>query len=138
MAPTLTKLPPPGPDGLHEAQFDGLRAHLNVEGDAYAIYCKNGADFTERFRKLAPLARMVPAKTDPDCELAACDEAGIPCFRTFLELSNKATLCLVAFVLLHLNGGQADADCDRGSESHPTDSHQQDRIRAFPVLRHLR
>jgi bifunctional non-homologous end joining protein LigD len=105
MAPTAVPHAPVGVDWLHEVKFDGWRAQLHVEGDAYTLYSKNGADFTKRFKQLAPLAKAVPAKTAIiDCELVACDERGMPCFRTLMELGNKATLCLVAFDLLHLNG----------------------------------
>jgi hypothetical protein len=40
-----------------------------------------------------------------DCELIACDETGMPNFRTLMELANKApALCLWCFDLLSLDG----------------------------------
>ena len=50
MAPTLAKMPPAGPDWLHEVKFDGWRMQLHVDGKDVALYSKNGADFTKRFR----------------------------------------------------------------------------------------
>ena len=49
---------------------------------------------------------LIPAKSAIiDCELVACDEAGLPCFRTLMDHSkNNAPLCLWAFDLLYLNG----------------------------------
>jgi ATP-dependent DNA ligase len=49
---------------------------------------------------------LIPAKSAIiDCELVACDDAGLPCFRTLMDHSkNNAPLCLWAFDLLELNG----------------------------------
>ena len=52
MAPTLAKVPPGGPDWLHEVKFDGWRMQLHVEQGDAAIYSKNGTDYTKRFRAL--------------------------------------------------------------------------------------
>ena len=39
-----------------------------------------------------------------DCELVACDELGMPCFKTLMTLGNKApALCLWCFDLLVLD-----------------------------------
>ena len=90
---------------MHEVKFDGWRAQLHVDGDGYALFTKNGADYTKRLNQIAHIAKSVPAKNAIlDCELIACDDTGMPCFRTLMELGNKATLCLVAFDLLHLDG----------------------------------
>jgi len=105
MAPRLAKAPPTGPEWFHEVKFDGWRAQLHVDGDAHALYSKNGADYTKRFSQIKHIARSIQAKgAIVDCELLAVDDNGMPCFRTLMELGNRATLVLVAFDLLHLNG----------------------------------
>ena len=44
---------------------------------------RNGADLTNRFRSIRPVLTEIPARSAIiDCELVACDEAGLPCFRT--------------------------------------------------------
>ena len=49
------------------------------------------------------LARVPGRSAIIDCELVACDETGMPSFRTLMELGNKApALCLWCFDLLHL------------------------------------
>ena len=65
---------------------------------------RNGSDLTKRFGALKPVIN--PAKSAIiDCELVACDEAGLPCFRTLMDYGkNNAPLCLWAFDLLYLNG----------------------------------
>jgi len=105
MAPTVAQTPPLGAEWLHEVKFDGWRAQLHIDEGEGTLYSKSGADYTKRFRSLRPLISSVPVKSAViDCELVACDEAGMPCFRTLMELGNKATLCLWCFHLLYLNG----------------------------------
>ena len=74
--------------------------------DQATLYSKNGTDFTKRFRALRHAIAKIPANSAIiDCELVACDKSGMPCFRTLMELGNKApALCLWCFDLLHLNG----------------------------------
>jgi ATP-dependent DNA ligase len=105
MAPALAKFLPAGPEWVREVKFDGWRAQLHVDSDSFTLYTKNGADYTRRLNQLGYIAKAIPAKNAVlDCELVACDDAGMPCFRTLMELGNKATLCLIAFDLLHLDG----------------------------------
>ena len=84
----------------YEVKFDGWRVQVHVEGSQATLYSKNGADFT-----LRPTIASVPVKSAIiDCELVACDETGMPCFKTLTDLANKApALCLWCFDLLHLN-----------------------------------
>ena len=44
MAPTLAKVPPAGPDWLHEVKFDGWRLQLHVENGSATLYSKNVTD----------------------------------------------------------------------------------------------
>ena len=106
MAPTLAKLPPVGDDWIHEVKFDGWRAQVHVEDGEATIFSKNGTDLTKRFRAIKPVIDLIPAKSAIiDCELVACDEAGLPCFRTLMDYAKtNAPLCLWAFDLLYLNG----------------------------------
>ena len=106
MAPTLVKAPPGGEVWIHEVKFDGWRAQVHVEEGEATLFSKNGVDLTRRFRDLKPVIDFIPAKSAIiDCELVACDEAGLPCFRTLMDYGkNNAPLCLWAFDLLYLNG----------------------------------
>ena len=106
MAPTLARQPPVGEDWIHEVKFDGWRAQIHVEDGEATIYSRGGTDITRRFRAIHPVISSIPAKSAIiDCELVACNEAGLPCFRTLMDYSkNNAPLCLWAFDLLYLNG----------------------------------
>jgi bifunctional non-homologous end joining protein LigD len=106
MSPTPAKIPPTGPDWLHEVKFDGWRMQLHVESGSASLYSKNGTDYTQRFRALKSTLVSIRAKSAViDCELVACDDAGMPSFRTLMEMGNKASaLCLWCFDLLVLDG----------------------------------
>jgi bifunctional non-homologous end joining protein LigD len=105
MAPALAKFLPAGPEWVREVKFDGWRALLHVDSDSFTLYTKNGADYSKRLNQIAYIARSIPAKNAIlDCELVACGHTGLPCFRTLVELGNQATLCLIAFDLLHIEG----------------------------------
>ena len=105
MAPTLAIIPPAGPNWLHEVKFDGWRLQLHVDHGSATLYSKNGTDYTKRFNALRHTIQGIPAKNAIiDCELVACDDAGLPSFRTLMELGNKApALCLWCLDLLHLS-----------------------------------
>ena len=86
MAPVLAKMPPIGPDWIHEVKFDGWRAQVHVEDGSATIYSRNGADLTRQFRALKPVIDAIPAKSAIiDCELVACDDSGLPCFRSLMD-----------------------------------------------------
>lgn len=102
MAPTAVRQPPIEPDWSHEAKFDGWRAQIHVEDGDAAIFSRNGADLTKRFRALLPTRADIPARRAIiDAELVTCGPDGMPCFRTLM----RHPLCLWAFDLLQLNGG---------------------------------
>jgi bifunctional non-homologous end joining protein LigD len=72
-------------------KFDGWRAQLHVENGSATLYSKNGTDYTKRFRSLRPTIERLPVKNAIlDCELVACGETGMRCFKTLMELDNKA------------------------------------------------
>jgi bifunctional non-homologous end joining protein LigD len=104
--PTLKPRPPKGDDWLFEIKFDGYRLQLHVRDGQAAIYSKNGADFTNRFPRIAAAAAGLPIKSCIiDGEVVACDAAGAPDFRA-LHGGNYAQtdLCVWAFDLLEIDG----------------------------------
>src|SRR4029078_11072325 len=108
MAPTLAKVPPAGPDWLHEVKLDGWRMQLHIAQGNAALYSKNGTDYTKRFGALRDTIESIPVKSAIiDCELVACDDTGMPNFRTLMEMGNKApALCLWCFARLALDGAR--------------------------------
>ena len=104
MAPTLAKIPPAGPDWLHEVKFDGWRMQLHVE--VRGPLQQERHRLHEAVSALRHTIAKIPVKSAIiDCELVACDDTGMPYFRTLMEMGNKApALCLWCFDLLYLNG----------------------------------
>ncbi|MBS0251510.1 MAG: hypothetical protein JSR78_10670 [Proteobacteria bacterium] len=84
MAPTAVKTPPIGPEWSHEAKFDGWRAQIHIEDGDAAIFSRNGAELTTRFRALLPALLEIPAKRAIDADLVACGEDGMPSFRILM------------------------------------------------------
>ena len=103
-----------GPDACEDAAVRARlaarsqvrRAQLHVENGSATLYSKKGVDITRRFRSMHGTLTGIPVdQAIIDCELVACDDSGMPCFKTLMELGNKApALCLWCFDLLHLNG----------------------------------
>jgi bifunctional non-homologous end joining protein LigD len=105
MAPTLAKIPPAGPDWLHEVKFDGFRAQVYIDSENVAIHSRKGVDMTSRFRRLKDTIASLPANSAIiDCELVACDESGQPDFRALMRNGKDCDLCLWCFDLLALYG----------------------------------
>ena len=52
MAPTLAKVPPAGPDWLHEVKFDGWRMQLHVDCKQARLYRKHGTGPTRDWLKI--------------------------------------------------------------------------------------
>jgi bifunctional non-homologous end joining protein LigD len=105
MLPSPAKTPPEGPEWLHEAKLDGFRGQIHVADGAVALFSRNGVDLTKRFKSLRPVLQAVRAKSAIiDCEIVACGDNGMPCFRTLLDNDSSASLCLWAFDLLALDG----------------------------------
>ncbi len=109
MAPTLAKTPPSGDEWLHEIKFDGFRAQVHVEGGSIAIYSRNGADMTKRFRRLKDALSAMPVDSIIlDAEVVACDESGQPNFRTLMNGAKDCDLCLWCFDILAFDGRVGD------------------------------
>ena len=61
--PALKAAPPKGDQWLHEVKFDGYRVQLHLTEGAVTIFSKNGADFTNRFPRIAAALTELPVKS---------------------------------------------------------------------------
>jgi bifunctional non-homologous end joining protein LigD len=104
--PTLKPWPPKGGDWLYEIKFDGYRVQLHVRDGQATVLSKNGADFTNRFPRIAAAAAELPVKSAIiDGEVVACDATGVPDFRALHGGNYSQTdLCVWAFDLLEIDG----------------------------------
>jgi ATP-dependent DNA ligase len=59
--PTLIDHPPTGSDWLHEVKHDGFRVLACKEGERVRLWSRRGADFTDRFARIADPVRGLVA-----------------------------------------------------------------------------
>jgi bifunctional non-homologous end joining protein LigD len=91
---------------LHEVKFDGWRIQLHKHGASAAAFTRNGHDHSSRIRWMVDaLAGLKGVRSLViDCELVACDDAGVPDFYRLYFHKHDRGLCVWAFDLLHHNG----------------------------------
>ena len=58
----LVAKPPAGPGWLHEAKHDGFRLLAFKDGERVRLWSRRGADFTDRFPRIAEAVRRLPAE----------------------------------------------------------------------------
>jgi bifunctional non-homologous end joining protein LigD len=61
--PTIAKRAPAGPDWVYELKHDGYRLLVRREDSRVRIFSCNGADFTERFRRIGEAARRLTVRS---------------------------------------------------------------------------
>jgi hypothetical protein len=59
--PTLVNHPPAGPGWLHEVKHDGFRILAWKQGERVEVWSRRGADFTDRFARIADAVRGLSA-----------------------------------------------------------------------------
>jgi bifunctional non-homologous end joining protein LigD len=106
--PTLRDRLPKGEGWLYEVKFDGYRMQVHKAGERVTLFTRNGADWTDRFPRLAASLTSLP------CASAILD-AELVHTGGFEELHRRAhkhaddALILWAFDLMHLNGNDLRA-----------------------------
>jgi len=109
--PALCKLVDRAPDAegwAHEVKFDGYRLQLRVEDGEARLRTRKGLDWTEKFARVARVAKSLP-----DCmidgEVVALDRQGVPSFAALqAALSEGRTDGLVFFAFDLMFAGGAD------------------------------
>ena len=59
--PTLVDRPPAGSGGLHEVKHDGFRILARKQGERVTLWSRRGANFTDRFSRIAEAVRSLNA-----------------------------------------------------------------------------
>ena len=104
-SPVLVAKSPAGPGWLHEVKHDGFRLLGFRDGARVKLWSRRGADFTDRFPRIAEAVRRLPAERALlDGEAVVFRPDGMSDFAALLtrRCGEKATL--VAFDLLTLEG----------------------------------
>jgi bifunctional non-homologous end joining protein LigD len=101
-APVLKRVPPPGPDWLHEVKHDGWRAQLHRHDAGASILSKSGKDISGRFAVIGSALRSLPPCVI-DAEIIGCGADGVPDFRSLMA-GNAHGYCAWCFDRLSVGG----------------------------------
>ena len=99
--PTLVVHPPAGPGWLHEIKHDGFRILARKQGKRVLVWSRRGADFTDRFSRIADAMRGLPVgEALIDGEAVVFRDDGRSDFHALLTKRGGLMALLVAFDLL--------------------------------------
>jgi bifunctional non-homologous end joining protein LigD len=102
--PSPAKVPPSGPDWLHEIKHDGFRIMARRDAAGVRLITRNGNDFTRRFPRGPAVATLPGRSCLIDGEAIACDDKGLAVFELIRRHRNHASAILCAFDLLEIGG----------------------------------
>lgn len=111
---TLLDEAPEGDEWLHEIKYDGYRLHVALEDGKAKVLTRNGADWTERFTRIAEAAERLPVTSALlDGEAVVLDEEGRSDFgllQQALADEKSAVVRYEVFDLLYLSGHDLRAE----------------------------
>jgi bifunctional non-homologous end joining protein LigD len=103
--PTSGKVPPSGPEWIHEFKHDGFRIVARRDVAGVHLFTRNGNDFTPRFAQIAAAVAALPVRSCLiDGEAIVCDEAGVAVFDLVRQHRHGPSAVLCAFDLIELDG----------------------------------
>jgi bifunctional non-homologous end joining protein LigD len=103
--PSPAKVPPSGPDWIHEIKHDGFRIMARRDAAGVRLITRNGNDFTKRFPLAAAAVAALPGRSCLiDGEAIACDDSGLAMFELIRRARNHGSAILCAFDLLEIDG----------------------------------
>jgi bifunctional non-homologous end joining protein LigD len=103
--PSPAKVPPSGPNWIHEIKHDGFRIMARRDAAGVRLITRNGNDFTRRFPLAAAAVAALPGRSCLiDGEAIACDDNGLAVFDLIRSHRNHGSAILCAFDLLEIDG----------------------------------
>ena len=103
--PTLVAVPPAGPGWLHEVKHDGYRILARKQGERVEVWSRRGADFSDRFPRIAEAVRKLPVESALiDGEAVVFRPDGHSDFAALRTKAGGERASFVAFDLLSLDG----------------------------------
>jgi bifunctional non-homologous end joining protein LigD len=103
--PSPAKVPPSGPNWIHEIKHDGFRIMARRDAAGVRLITRNGNDFTRRFPLAAAAVAALPGRSCLiDGEAIVCDDKGLAVFELIGRARNHPSAILCAFDLLEIDG----------------------------------
>jgi bifunctional non-homologous end joining protein LigD len=103
--PSPAKVPPSGPDWIHEIKHDGFRILARRDAAGIRLITRAGNDFSSRFPFIAMAVGKLPVRSCLiDGEAIVCDDNGLAVFDLIRRHGAIATAVHCAFDLLELDG----------------------------------
>ena len=104
--PTAARIPPSGPDWIHEIKHDGYRLMARLEGRGTRLFSRRGHDWTERFPRIRAALAVLRAQsaTIDEEAVVCCPKSGLSLFDRLHSGRHDGEVVLYAFDLLELNG----------------------------------
>jgi bifunctional non-homologous end joining protein LigD len=103
--PSPAKVPPSGPDWIHEIKHDGFRIMARRDAAGVRLITRKGNDLTRRFPFIAMAVAALPvASCLIDGEAIVSDDNGLAIFDRIRGHATLASATLCAFDLLQVDG----------------------------------
>jgi bifunctional non-homologous end joining protein LigD len=103
--PSPAKVPPSGPDWIHEIKHDGFRILARRDRAGVRLVTRNGNDFTARFPLAAAAVGALPANSFLiDGEAIVTNAKGLAVFDLIRHKRHGDDAVLIAFDLIALDG----------------------------------
>jgi ATP-dependent DNA ligase len=102
--PTAARIPPSGPDWIHEIKHDGYRLMARLEGRGTRLFSRRGHDWSERFPRITEaLASLTARSATIDGEaVVCCPKTGLSLFDRLHSGRFDREVILCGFDLLEL------------------------------------
>ena len=105
--PSVARVPPSGPDWLHEIKHDGYRLMARLEGRRVRLFSRRDhGDWTDRFQRIRQALAWLKARslTIDGEAVVLCPKTGLSLFDRFHSGRHDREVILYAFDLIELNG----------------------------------
>jgi bifunctional non-homologous end joining protein LigD len=103
--PSFAKVPPTGPDWIHEIKHDGFRVMARRDGKKVRLISRKGKDLTYRFPLAVQAVATLPVHSCLiDGEAIVSDANGLAVFNLVRSYRNGSRATLCAFDLIEIDG----------------------------------
>ena len=103
--PRPAKVPPAGPNWIHEIKHDGFRILARRDANGVRLYTRNGYNFADRFPRIVEAVASLPVQSCfIDGEAIVVDTNGLSTFELLRSWRHDHAAVLCAFDVIELDG----------------------------------